>query len=642
VVNGEDRARPAGSQLWLAAALAVVTGVYLVALRGGLVWDDHALIEESPAARSLAPASEYFLRMFWSNPEHAASPRFYRPLTALSYALEVRLFGLEPFHFHLTNLLAHLACCALVFQLARRAGSGPRAAALAAAAFGVLPRLGESVAWVSGRTDLLAGIGALSAWLLHRSGAGDGARRWAAAAALAAGLYCKEVAWAGGVAIAALELHRARAGAQDARRALRNLLPIAAAVALYAATRAVAWEHAGAAMRADASRPFADRPLFALQALGSYAVMLLDPLRPRLQIGAIGVVEWSRVLVGALAAAGAALGLLRLLRAADHRFAFAAAAFALAALAPVLHLVDVPVVAIAADRFLYLPAAGLAVLAASGAARLRGRAAAAAGLAAVLGVTVSGVAAARRAAVWGSDLSLFAHEAAHAPPLGFVAHAGLGEALFREGRCAEALPPLYEAQRRWRALRERYPYAAPTAEHVPANIGMCLVALGRHEEALPWLRGVAAANPRVPLHWFNLALASAQSLHFDEAERAARTALDLYPDYAIARAVLDVLPRTRRAWQGLPPPRPDEASPIVAARARVFETLDNRPRAAALWAAVARAPDAAPADLQRAARFLVAHGARDTALGALARLKAIPEQRDEALHLERALAARDS
>ena len=61
----------------------------------------------------------------------------------LPWGLDDALWERAAAGFHLTNLLLHLGCCALVFALARRAGAGPVAAGLASLLFGTWPRSTE-------------------------------------------------------------------------------------------------------------------------------------------------------------------------------------------------------------------------------------------------------------------------------------------------------------------------------------------------------------------------------------------------------------------------------------------------------------------------------------------------------------------
>ena len=100
---------------------------------------------------------------------------FLRPLVVLSYAVDYRIWGFDPFGFHLTNMLLHAACdigvASLAFCLARAAAiDRPRAiwlAALSAAMFLVLPAHSEVVSWISGRGDALATAFALCSLTLY-------------------------------------------------------------------------------------------------------------------------------------------------------------------------------------------------------------------------------------------------------------------------------------------------------------------------------------------------------------------------------------------------------------------------------------------------------------------------------------------
>ena len=63
----------------------------------------------------------------------------YIPLTLLSFALEYYFFGYNPFIYHFSNLLLHMAVTSLIFLFALRVGVTLRAAFLAALLFGIHP-----------------------------------------------------------------------------------------------------------------------------------------------------------------------------------------------------------------------------------------------------------------------------------------------------------------------------------------------------------------------------------------------------------------------------------------------------------------------------------------------------------------------
>lgn len=79
----------------------------------------------------------------------------YVPLTILSFAVEYKIFGLNPFGYHLTNLLFHLAITGLVFRLGRRLNPSTAATTAATILFAIHPMHVEPVAWISSRKDLL-------------------------------------------------------------------------------------------------------------------------------------------------------------------------------------------------------------------------------------------------------------------------------------------------------------------------------------------------------------------------------------------------------------------------------------------------------------------------------------------------------
>ena len=98
-----------------------------------LNWDDDKNLLDNPHFRGFA--WENLRWMFTS--VHLGH---YHPLTWLSYALDYTVWGLEPWGFHLSNLLLHAANAVLVYWVALRLlGGRVWAAALAALVFTVHP-----------------------------------------------------------------------------------------------------------------------------------------------------------------------------------------------------------------------------------------------------------------------------------------------------------------------------------------------------------------------------------------------------------------------------------------------------------------------------------------------------------------------
>ncbi len=154
-------------------ALATLTFSAFSGTLGGtfLIYDDKQYVTENPVVRA---------GLAWSGVTLALTRSYasnWHPLTWISLMLDVDIFGLDPWGFHLTNNLLHTANAVLLFLLVRSlTGSLWRSAAVAAL-FAVHPLRVESVAWIAERKDVLAaffGFLALLAYVRHVRRPGTG------------------------------------------------------------------------------------------------------------------------------------------------------------------------------------------------------------------------------------------------------------------------------------------------------------------------------------------------------------------------------------------------------------------------------------------------------------------------------------
>lgn len=178
------------------AGVALITLVaFLPVLHDGFVaWDDDKNFVDNPLYRGLGPAQ---LHWMWTT-FHMGH---YVPLSWMTLGLDYELWGMNPSGYHLTNLLLHTASAVVVYFVARRlmaevlVGRGARlTAAFAALLFAVHPLRVESVAWVTERRDVLSGLfyfSSILAYLRWRDASSN--RRWyvAALALFAAALLSK-------------------------------------------------------------------------------------------------------------------------------------------------------------------------------------------------------------------------------------------------------------------------------------------------------------------------------------------------------------------------------------------------------------------------------------------------------------------
>src|SRR6185295_1849045 len=88
----------------------------------------------------------------------------------LTYWGQQRLHGLDPFAFHLLNLLLHVLVTVLLFELCRSLRLGNSISALAAGLFAVHPIHTEAVSNIIGRTELLSAAAVLGALLCAARG----------------------------------------------------------------------------------------------------------------------------------------------------------------------------------------------------------------------------------------------------------------------------------------------------------------------------------------------------------------------------------------------------------------------------------------------------------------------------------------
>jgi hypothetical protein len=176
-------------------ALAIVAGtvwLYWPSVHGGFLhrMDDDEYLRQSMRLNGLT----------WNAVKWAftATAPYYHPLPRLSHVLDYQIWGTNAAGHHATSIVLHALNAALVFgflwTLLGTVGltDGERLAMAlgVSVVFAIHPFQAESVAWMSGRTQLLCttfGIGCLWAYVA-------GARRWVVWGLFAAALLCKPMA----------------------------------------------------------------------------------------------------------------------------------------------------------------------------------------------------------------------------------------------------------------------------------------------------------------------------------------------------------------------------------------------------------------------------------------------------------------
>ncbi len=542
---------------WAAGALLAlaVLAVYGRTLSFSFVWDDPAIIDhlrDTVAGKGVVG----LLAADYGFPDQETQG-YWRPLTLLSLHLD-DLVSREPWTWHATNLVLYFLQALVLLAVGRRLLPPGPAPLLAALFFVFWPPHVETVAFVTDRHDMLAGILgllALLAWIEDRGKPGGWRLPALGAGALFLGGLAKESALVLPGAFLLWDLIEAGRGPAPAwwRRNRRHLAAWAAGVGGVALVRLVFFgtrlgSVAGGKTVWLSLSDLLGRNLFFLSHL-----LFPWPLKIDYQAGDTAIT---------LTRSAGALALLLLLAAVStrgwDRWGARAAAWVGVTLLPVSGLVPLSSSAVA-ERHLYLPSLGLSLLAgfllARAAALPRppflGPAAAAALL------IVSAAFSAGQARFWRDEPALFSRMIAESAT-SFRGHYSLGRMYLGEGRLDRAGEEFASALRlvpenpqariglgvaqlmagRYREAREVFAEAArrhPRDSAVRNNLGKALVGVGDIRGAEEQFREAVRLDPGNALAWQSVGLLEERAGRWQEASDAFSRAAALAPRDAQAR-----------------------------------------------------------------------------------------------------------
>ncbi len=505
-----------------ALVASAATAVYANTLLNGFVYDDRSQIVENAWIRDFGNVPRMFVTGVWEF--EGGVSNYYRPVMLWIYTAVYHVFGLRAWGYHLVSVILHAAVSLLVLLTIRhvlyRAGgesrTSPQAALAGALLFAVHPAGTEAVAWVAGVPELTYSLFLLLALLLHsRDGDGLWKSRTAALAAFAFAAISKETAL---VFPALIFTYEMCLRGSSATRAVARTAPYVAVAAAYLLLRmAVLPSFAPLERHRDL-----DRFQIALNAFPLFAGYLGKLVAP-VRLNAFHVLHPISSLlapIGLLSIAAAvgfaALAVVSFVRWRPLVFGLAATVLPLA---PVLYIPALGENTFA-ERYLYLPVCGLALIVALVVAAVR---AARPGWTPVLTallaglVGLGGLATVRRNAVWRSDLALWTDTVRKSPDSAFARNE-LGISLAEAGRMEDAVEE-YRA-----ALRLR-----PDFARALNNLGTAHAALGRGDEAIAAYAAAIRSDPRFARAHNNLGMSYARAGQLDRAVEEYRAALSLDP-----------------------------------------------------------------------------------------------------------------
>jgi len=135
------------------ALMTLAFATYCNVLDGTFIWDDEVMVASNGLIRSLDNIPSILTTSPFGGRLNASD--FYRPFQTMSYAIDYSFWGLDPFGFHLTNVILHCLTVVIIFLLIGRLGYSLWVAGWGAAIFAVHPLNTEAVSYISGRGDVM-------------------------------------------------------------------------------------------------------------------------------------------------------------------------------------------------------------------------------------------------------------------------------------------------------------------------------------------------------------------------------------------------------------------------------------------------------------------------------------------------------
>lgn len=534
--------RPSALHAALVAAVAFV--VYANALPNAFLWDDLFLVVGNPAIKRWDALPGLFTSDLFPG---AMRSGYYRPLQALTYALDYQVWGLAPAGFRLSSVAWHAASAVLLYAVGVRVLGIATAALLAALVFAVHPVHVEAVAYVAGRSDPLSAallLGAVLAFLR-----GDRTGRVASAGLYFLALLAREAALVLPLLLVVLDrVPPDRTSRRHARRPFRDYWPYALALAVYGMLRAASV--APGVPPATAAVPLGFRLLTSAEVIVRYLAILVVPRGLHMERTVAPVTSFlDPAALAATAAVVALVVTIVRMRARAWPVAVGVAWF-LVALLPVANVV--PLATFMAEHWLYVPVMGLCLACGWAAARTTtGVVVAAVAVVLFAGLTV------RRATEWRDARTLYEHLLPLAPE-SLRVRVNLARAYQDAGDSARARTAYEEVVRRW-------PDRPETADALN-NLGNLERDAGRPTEALAAFDAALALQSNHVAARNGRALALQAAGRVDEAERELATALAIDPAAATTHSNLgnlyfrrDEVARARDAYLAAVRLDPDHA-----------------------------------------------------------------------------------
>ncbi len=517
--------------------IALALLVYANSLGGGFVWADHTVIGDGRAI--LGSASDWtraFTQPLWDFTGSDSPGGYFRPIAAASYTIDHAIWGMNPFGYHLTNVLLHAFISLFLFLALARALPSLPVALIAALLFATHPVHTEAVAWISGRTGLLAALGICASLFFFLESERRPGFFGLSLLFFAFGLGAKESAVLTPLLLFLL------VWAKCGRISLvpyKRLIPFVVLTAVYIFYRQ--WALGGIGTGSAVSIPPATLVPTMLRVLGGYLRLLLLPIglhtndavflspsvfdpRAFFSLAAIAGFVWSALKYGG-----------------ERRTVVLGLLWTGVALLPFLNLV--PLLHFRAERLLYLPSIGFVIVIAAALDRWVPRLAGSPGFGrvpssvlagGVLALVLGGMTVARNP-VWKNDRTLF-EDTIRKSPYAPEARYMLGYDAYQKGNYPEAVQHFSESLR----IDPNAIAFLPTPWAL-ANLGYAFQKLGDSASAARAFQRAIQIFPNMERAEFGLALARQNLGEPDQAIAIYRSVLTRIPEHEDAHYNLGIV-----------------------------------------------------------------------------------------------------
>jgi len=512
--------------------LALTVIAYWPVFSADFMYDDRFFVQENAKIREWRFVPEYFANssrsmasIFWDG--------IWRPLRTVSYLIDYKIWGSGAFGFHLTSLLWHLLNILLAYILLGRLFKDRRLTTMACLIFALHPVQTEAVAWISSRGDLMFTAFGLMMFVFYRKYFQTRKKIHLALSlsCFVPALLSKETA----VVIPLLiMLYDWLFEGQGRIRALaagwKRYAPYFALILAYLAMRRLAL---GRVSQCPYWGDSVWTTVFTMfRAALEYVRLLFLPLRLRVdyvyQLSA-SLLDW-RVLGSLAILSGISLLAWRDIK--KQRYLAFGWLWLVTGLMPVSNLL--PLTAILAERFLYLPLMGFAVWAGYLWSRLENRKLAAAIL--FLALTAMMTLSIKRNLEWQDPFRFWATEVSRSPN-SYIAHDYLGNLYYQKGDLPSAERHLLRAEE-----------LDPTYFNSLHGLSLVYAKWEKYDQAIVYARKNLSFDPASPDAYITLGISYGGKGDLLRAEEAFKQAVSIDPESKEGWTDLGVIYSQQQMW----------------------------------------------------------------------------------------------